>query len=195
MRVIARGYDTDAILTMQHGKDLKNAGADFVARYLNNNSHTEAHGLLAAGLKIVSVFETNPTSAAYFVKGKGIDDAKNAINLAKAIGQPTHSAIYLTADFDVQCADVPAVVDYFREAQETLGPAGYYTGCYAKYDVLVSLHNAGVGGYYWEPASWSNGRVDSLACMYQAKYNLNVCGIPVDLDECYSEPGWWATIA
>ena len=191
---IGYAYDTDTPISASVAQELKKIGANAVGRYLQNLSQTEVKNIFSAGLKLWSIFETSPTSGAYFVAGKGSSDAQAAIQFAKSLGQPIHSTIYFTVDYDAPCADMPAILTYVKEAEVELSQAGYYTGVYGSYSVLGALHQAGLGGFLWQTSSWSNGEIFDLLWLYQNKHNLTAGGISVDMDLVYSDPGWWSTL-
>lgn len=96
------------------------AGYDFVCRYYANKgskrlTSQEAHQLCAVGLKLVVVWESNPTSTEYFSYAKGVDDGTSAYHDAMQIGQPADSVIYFAVDYDApQNAISGAIADYFR---------------------------------------------------------------------------------
>jgi len=59
----------------------------------------ESDAIIAAGMNIVSVFQhENDDPESFFIKGRGAVDAKHALTLAHANGQPSGSAIYFSVD-------------------------------------------------------------------------------------------------
>ena len=59
----------------------------------------ESDAIIAAGLNIISVFQhENDDPESFFIKGRGAVDAKHALSLAHANGQPSGSAIYFSVD-------------------------------------------------------------------------------------------------
>ena len=59
----------------------------------------ESDAIVEAGLNIISVFQhENDDPESFFVKGRGTVDAKHALTLAHANGQPSGSAIYFSVD-------------------------------------------------------------------------------------------------
>jgi len=60
---------------------------------------TESDAIIGAGLNIISVFQhENDDPESFFVKTRGTVDAKHALSLAHANGQPSGSAIYFSVD-------------------------------------------------------------------------------------------------
>ena len=59
----------------------------------------ESDAIIGAGLNIISVFQhENDDPESFFVKNRGQVDAKHALTLAHANGQPSGSAIYFSVD-------------------------------------------------------------------------------------------------
>ncbi len=60
---------------------------------------TESDAIIAAGLNIISVFQhENDDPESFFIKDRGATDARHALKLAHANGQPSGSAIYFSVD-------------------------------------------------------------------------------------------------
>ncbi|MEP6828284.1 MAG: glycoside hydrolase domain-containing protein [Aestuariivirga sp.] len=60
---------------------------------------SESDAIIAAGLNIISVFQhKNDDPESFFIKDRGATDARHALNLAHANGQPSGSAIYFSVD-------------------------------------------------------------------------------------------------
>ncbi|MDE2384229.1 MAG: DUF1906 domain-containing protein [Alphaproteobacteria bacterium] len=59
----------------------------------------ESDAILAAGFSIISVFQhENDDPESFFIKTRGTTDARQALSLAHANGQPSGSAIYFSVD-------------------------------------------------------------------------------------------------
>lgn len=59
----------------------------------------ESDAIIGAGLNIISVFQhENDDPESFFIKTRGMADAKQALTLAHANGQPSGSAIYFSVD-------------------------------------------------------------------------------------------------
>jgi len=135
-------------------KQLIAAGYTFVGRYYShsgwkNLSKAEALALSHAGLYIVSVWETNPTTPGYFTRQRGFADAGAARAYAtNVIGQPANTPIYFAVDTDAD----PAIVEpYFRGIQEanSMPHSPYPVGAYGGGAVLDHLLNQGLIQYAW----------------------------------------------
>ncbi|MCQ6280834.1 LysM peptidoglycan-binding domain-containing protein [Bacillus sp. EB600] len=173
---------------------LKAAGIEYVGRYLGDSwksiTKKEADILVHAGLKIISIWETNPTFAGYFSEDKAIADGKEAIAYAKLIGQPEGSAIYFAVDYDAQPADLPAILSYFLGVRQSLGK-DYKAGVYGSYAVLDMLQRSRAADCYWQTAAWSRGEVADFIDILQFGFNKNIAGIPVDYNQFATSAGSW----
>jgi LysM repeat protein len=169
-------------------------GVDYVGRYLGNSwkslSQGEVDALLIAGLKIISIWETNPTFAAYFTKDQGRADANIASAFARSTGQIEGSAIYFAVDFDAQAGDMKGILNYFWGIREELNQS-YKTGVYGSYDVLKMLHNNSAADYYWQTIAWSRGRIANFIDILQYDFNQQLQGIQVDYNQFFNSAGSW----
>lgn len=138
------------------------AHPDFVARYYRTpDSHwpslsaAEARMLSAAGIKLVTVWESHSHRPDYFSYASGYYDAVAAYQQARRIGQPPGSAIYFAVDFNAQQPDIIARVDpYFRGvANGLIAAAGhspeYRVGVYGSGAVCDYLKRMRLAQYAW----------------------------------------------
>lgn len=125
----------------------KARGAAFVLRYLKNLSRREIAALGAAGLAIVSIWET---TARRSLSGSaaGKTDGLAALAAARAFGQPPGSAIAATVDFDATAAQQPAVLAYLAAFKAALG-GSYKLMVYANGAVCAAALDAGIADYAW----------------------------------------------
>ena len=120
-------------------------GICVVARYYDHTNETirnktlnkaEVDILHSRGIKIVVVFQHNnrwecrngPCNTFNVARGK--QDALRSLELAKALGQPVGSTIYLGVDFDASTDQLVEVKKYFAVATPILRAAGYDVGVY-----------------------------------------------------------------
>ena len=195
-----KAVDSFSPVSLNVAKSLKAAGYAASARYLgkhtiglaNGLSQMEAKAIRTAGLKIISIWETNPTQASYFTHAQGLEDARNAVKEAHFIGQPHWTAIYFTVDFDAQEADMPRIIDYFEGVQHNLG--GYKMGAYGGIHTLEALLNSHVRpAYWWQTIAWSGGKEFARADLYQNQVNQTIDGFGVDINDVkVNNPGWWS---
>lgn len=159
---VARGIDmpTDArdVSLELRGR----ARPDFVVRYYRAaDSHwpslsaPEARMLSAAGIKLVTVWESHSHRPDYFSYASGYYDAVAAYQQARRIGQPPGSAIYFAVDFNAQQPDIVSRVDpYFRGiANGLVAAAGhapeYRVGVYGSGAVCDYLKRMRLAQYAW----------------------------------------------
>ncbi len=114
---LARGIDLP-IDSRDVSNELKGSRLDFIARYYRDPasrwpalSAEEARAVSSAGMDLVAVWESHSHRPDYFSYASGYSDALAAYREAKAIGQPSGSAIYFAVDFNAQAPDVMGPVD------------------------------------------------------------------------------------
>ena len=164
---------------------LKQDGYTFVAQYIDQDddaTHTgqtrftadgpsggsltaaQAAADLAAGLQIVSIFETNgmgnaPYDASvgsytsqqiigsYLSTTQGVTDGTKAVASAQTIGQPAGTTIYFAMDFDPGppgyiAGAQTAIENYFKGVAQALAGSGYKIGVYGAGQTLQWLTTA-----------------------------------------------------
>jgi hypothetical protein len=166
---VARGIDiaTDARDVSQ---ELKGSGLHFVARYYRDPasrwptlSAEEARTVTGSGMKLVTVWESHSHKPEYFSYASGYADGMAAHRQAKAIGQPTGSAVYFAVDYNAPEADIRGSVDrYFRGVAAGLTAAAgklrdYRIGVYGSGAVCGYLKGARLAEYAWlsNSRAWS----------------------------------------
>ena len=181
----------DSASVTANAATLKADGYTFVAQYIdqdddpNNTGQTrftangpsggsmtaaQAAADLAAGLQIVSIFETNgmgntPYDASvgsytsqqiigsYLSTAQGLTDGTKAVASAQAIGQPAGTAIYFAMDFDtgppgyIAGAQI-ALENYFKGIAQALAGSGYKIGVYGAGQTLQWLTTADASNGY-----------------------------------------------
>jgi len=166
---LAQGIDLP-IDSRDVSQELKGSRLDFVARYYRDPasrwptlSAAEAQMLSGAGVKLVAVWESHSQRPDYFSYDSGYADAQAAYRQAKALGQPTGSAIYFAVDYSAPEADIRGVVDaYFRGVYNGLlaasgGRLEYKIGVYGSGAVCDYLKRARLVQYAWlsNSTAWS----------------------------------------
>lgn len=173
----------------------------FVCRYLPSPgrssplSRPETLALQAAGLGILTIWETTAgapgykaSGAAFFNAGRGAQEGALALQAAKALGQPAGTPIYATVDYDMQDADWPAVEAYLQAFQRALG-GEYQLGVYGGYRVIDRVQQ--LTRWLWQTYAWSGGRLHQAAILYQYQNGVQIGGADTDLDRAFGDPGWW----
>jgi hypothetical protein len=134
---------------------IKATGAHWVARYFSpdaskNLTAAEVHDYPAAGLSIVTVFESTAGRATQG-RAAGIADAKLAEQERHAVGLPDNHVHHFAVDLDTSWASVKA---YFDGVVSVLGLGR--TGCYGGVHVIDGAHSYGLN-YLWQTVAWSGG--------------------------------------
>lgn len=184
---------------------IRGVPATFACRYIATDpalpkvmTRAEAESLSSSGLWIVTIFEDDPTGADYFSRSRGQEDARAASSYCRGVlGQPPHSPIYFSVDFDAQPTDRDRIVAYFEGVRAGLedGGAAYVAGVYGSTWVLSWIADANLAGYFWQsaPPAWSGGQnrhVSRDANMKQHP-SIRLCGVVADVDESWGRGGGW----
>jgi hypothetical protein len=186
---MAKGFDCATPLTTASAAAFKANGYEYVCRYLVPTANAwkaltkvEAEIIQAAGMKIVSVFETT-ADRALGGREAGLQDGAIALKCAADVGQPEGSSIYAAVDFAPTPKQMQTVIDYIRGFNEAT-PA-YSTGVYGSFDVINAVKGAGAASHFWQTYAWSNGQLaDCQIFQYQN-------GDQYDEDTSYGLEGWW----
>lgn len=181
---------------------LRDAGWTFVARYVADTpgvpgkrlTLAEARALSSAGLDLVAVYQTTKG----LLKGgaaAGTTHARAAQANATAAGMPADRPIYFAADWDVQPAQMIAVLMFLDAARDVLGPGR--VGLYGGYPVVAraqghwAVHHPGERLFTWQTKSWSAGKWAAVD-LRQHTHDITLAGAQVDLDSAHtSDFGQW----
>lgn len=197
MGIKVKGIDCATPLNAVTAGDLAAAGMEFACRYLvpvqyawKRLTRSEAEFITAAGMQIISVFETSASRAS---KGAaaGRADGAAAYKEAQLICQPTGTAIYFAVDYDAQPADYDAIEAYLRTAGEQI--PGYEVGVYGSYAVIEEMARRRAAKHFWQTYAWSRGQMSQATNVYQYKNDISMAGIGVDLNESFGNEGFWNT--
>lgn len=117
----------------------------------------------AAGLAVVTVFETTTDRAMSGAAGDNAD-AATARARAAAIGYPTSAVAFAAVDEDVTPDQFPTLTAYLTAfAAGWGGPAGGY----GELDLIEHLAAAAPSLYRWQTAAWSRDVLSPHAHLYQ----------------------------
>jgi hypothetical protein len=194
---LAKAFDCATPLTASAAAAFAADGFVIVCRYLvpdgwKRLTKGEAEAISAAGLQIVSIFETT-ADRALGGRAAGLEDGVIALQCAADVGQPAGSCIYFNAaDFEPTAEQMPTIIEYIRGCNEATPT--YSTGGYGDYEVAIALKNAGVASHIWQTYAWSGGQIADGIQMYQNQNDITLHGIGVDLNECYGNEGGWSTM-
>lgn len=192
-----KGFDCASVLTLDVAKRFAAQGFTHACRYLvpagwKRLTKREVDDITAAGLKIISVFETmanRPLGGTL----NGSLDGQSALQTAISIGQTKGSVIYFAVDFEAQPEQMRVIQLYLEAAADQI--KGYEIGVYGSYSVVEAMKVLGVK-HLWQTKAWSKGRVSPSANIYQNDcgpegQGLPMNGIQVDLDEINDNAGGW----
>jgi hypothetical protein len=169
---LARGIDLP-IDSRDVAQELKGSGLHFVARYYRSPmsrwptlSPEEARAVSSNGMKLVAIWEYLSRRPEHFTYERGYADAIAAYQQARAVGQPSGSAIYFAVDYNAQERDIAGAINqYFRGVRAALAAAGggtppYRVGVYGSGAVCDYLKRVRLADYAWLSAStaWSGSR-------------------------------------
>lgn len=196
---MAKGFDCARPVTATQARQLAAMGFTFAARYLvparlawKRLIREEAEAITAAGMQVVSVFETSanrPSGGAT----AGHSDGVEAFNEAHLIKQPLGSAIYFAVDYDASPKDYDLIEQYLRAAKTAIG--GYRVGVYGSASVIDEMARRKAADCFWQTYAWSHGVKSKNANIYQYSNGQDVSGVSLDLNESFGGEGWWNTKA
>lgn len=159
------------------------AGVHFACRYVSpgpaskNLDEAEAKALSAAGIWIVTVFESTAgrTQLGY---AAGVADARVAHAQAIACGMPPAAPIYFAADYDAT-GRTGEVTSYLDGAASVIGRAR--VGLYGGLAAVTAALDGGHATYAWQTYAWSGGIWDTRAHIQQYENDRYLNGA-VDYD-------------
>lgn len=193
---MAKGFDCATPLTPETAAAFVGGGYQFVCRYLVPSGYKrltkeESEAITAAGLQIISIFETYANRAREGWRSGELDGAA-ALRTAQEVGQPEGTTIYFAVDYDAPASDYEVIEAYLQSAAAEL--PGYEVGVYGSYAVIEEMARRGACTKYWQTYAWSKGQKSDAASIYQNQNEVQLNGIDVDLNESYGNEGWWNTM-
>lgn len=188
------GIDCATPLTATTAKALAAEGVKFACRYLTLAKYewkkltsAEVTAIHAAGMKLVSVWETTAGRAAGGATA-GKEDGILALKEAQSVGQPKGTVIFFAVDYDAKANDHMAIEAYLKAAAIQI--PGYKIGVYGSYSVCLTMFNLGIK-YLWQTYAWSGGKFTDHANIYQYKNDTKLVDVSLDLNEAYNEDCFW----
>lgn len=155
----AKACDCSTILNAQQAQSLKNAGYQYVGRYLTGTvgpDHApkgltleEIAAIKAAGLSIFPIFQDGGYELEYFKnETQGCVDAESAIAAAKRVGIPKGTTIYFAVDFDCYGYQIETfILPYFEQINTIFNSIEndkhYKVGIYAPRYVCSTISEKG----------------------------------------------------
>lgn len=140
-----------------HAACIASARMSFAVRYYADASSKilkidEARALVAAGLRLVAVYQDFNNAASRFSSSEGTRQASNALRHAARIGQPAGTAIYFAVDFDATLSEIRGpVTDYFIAVNSILAaaPVRYLPGVYGSGLTCRTIRDTGLARFTW----------------------------------------------
>jgi hypothetical protein len=195
----ARGFDTTANISTIVHRAIED-GYEFFGRYIGSPSSwktmqkPEAEAISAEGGKIISIYETNPTTAGFFTNDEALRDIEAAHNAGQALGQPRLSAFVLTVDFPAVAVNLKSIGNYFSTARTEIlswaTPMPYKLVAYGDGTVLAFLLQEGLieGGYLAGARAWPGSLGFTGATIVQSPpqmlYGLDCDPIAINVEDC-----------
>lgn len=161
----------------RHGPALRRRGYDFVMRGYSrdparNLGPIEAAQLSQAGLHLGALWEHGATHAGYFSRQQGLLDGADALRLARAVGQPAGSALYVAITHDADRNEVEGpIAAYFQGIRSTLGgAAGYRVGVHGSGRCCAAMLDRGLASLAW--LSQQRGFAGTQGYAHAMRYDL-----------------------
>jgi hypothetical protein len=198
---MSKGIDRATAFTQAECEILKAHGYSFIGRYYSLSAWKrltlkEAQRISAAGLFVVAVYQDAGRDKKSFTAARGAIHAANAIQQAKACGQPVGTPIYFAVDFDAKGAGgLGNVVTYFGAVVKGLAGSGYTAGVYGSADVTDVVATVKGVTHKWQTIAWSKGEVTNYNLL-QYKIDTPLPEAPtklrnVDLCKSNGNGGGW----
>jgi peptidoglycan hydrolase-like protein with peptidoglycan-binding domain len=143
-------------ITTTRAQALRAAGYTTVGRYLSNAPGSslnkkiqpgELDTIVAAGLSVFPIYQTNGGDRDYFSAQQGANDALAALDAANDYGFPRGTTIYFAVDYDAVDEEVTdRVIPHFRTLASRMAHYGgqYRIGVYAPRNICSRLAKAGL---------------------------------------------------
>ena len=193
----------DASGISAHAGQFKGQGDSFVAQYIDQSPDASMGGSpslttaqvqqdAAAGLSIVSIFQTNGMSGAggstayqtYFTHQQGAMDGTEALESAEALGQPPGSTIYFAFDFDpaavaagqTETQLLTSVQTYLTVVSQVLANSDYKIGVYGAGDTLAAVIRNTIGTKGYTPVATQGWLAQSYGWAGSGAGDTNAAG-------------------
>lgn len=162
------------------GRNIKNAGKQFVVRYLWPDGEGgkgldggELADLLNNGLEIALVYQAG-SNTLLGGRSTGIAQANDAQREINRLGLPANSVVYFAADWDAAPSQQAAIDDFLAGAASVIGHGR--VGIYGKADVMQRCMQNKSAAWFWQTYAWSGGRVQEGIHLYQYLNGQNLNG-------------------
>jgi hypothetical protein len=181
----ARGVDTIAPFTMATAAKFKNAGYDFVVRYLGAIQPQEREAILGAGLALLAVgYSRRPgwqPSA-----GEGLGDGNAAVTHAQEAGLLSGMTLFCDLEGPATSASAADCIAYVNAWAKPVAGAGFVAGLYVGYGIPLTpaqlYHDLAVTAYWHSLSNVPDVAVRGYQMVQQPPGNQLVLGVKVDVD-------------
>lgn len=167
----------------------KAAGINGVIGYVSedttgkNITHAEFNGYLAGSIAVGLVYEYG-TAQSLNGFNQGWRDADLAQGQASSLGLPDSRPLFFAVDFQAQQSQLPVVASYFQGIASRISLAR--VGVYGDDLVVSYLLNTNNARWAWQTSAWSGQMIDPRIVLYQDRYDVNIGGALVDINEDYA---------
>lgn len=174
--------------------ELKRRDVEFVMRYFSHDSSKdldirEVTKFTEADIWIGVVWETTANRALSGYSG-GVNDATDALELARVCHMPDERPIYFAVDWDATSGQQSAINSYLDGAASVLGRERI--GLYAGYWPLKRAFDAKKITWGWQTYAWSGGKWDNRAHLQQYSNGHILGGVDCDYNRAMVEDfGQW----
>ncbi|ESY77851.1 hypothetical protein X739_32535 [Mesorhizobium sp. LNHC220B00] len=187
----------------KRASQIASAGKSFVARYYRSASSKwppltakEAQAVSGAGLKIVTVWESDSDHLSHFSHSAGVAEGTSAYRQAMSAGQPAGTPIYFAVDFDCDGEGISGPInDYFRGVNDGFSAissksSAYSIGVYGSGNACAWLVGHGRVQYAWLAMStgWGGSKTFSGWNIKQGKADSRLT-FDHDTDEAVPDYG------
>ncbi|GEM_PF-1160214 len=195
---LLRGCDSPFTIAA-HAASLRRRGIDFVMRRYSRDPSTnldagEAQRLCGAGLRIGALWEGCGTRDPLWrlqSRQQGVRDGAEALQLARAAGQPPGSAIYFALGEDTTPADIDGVLKHYLAGVRSAlgGAAGYRVGVHGSHAWCAGLVDRGLGALSWLVSMPAGGVAPRHNLLQWPSARLVLDGAELRLSPVLGQPG------
>lgn len=191
---LLRGCDSPFAIAA-HAASLRRRGIDFVMRRYSRDPSAnldagEAQRLCGAGLRIGALWE-GCVARDRLSRQQGVRDGAEALQLARAAGQPPGSAIYFALGEDTTPADLDGVLKHYLAGVRSAlgGAAGYRVGVHGSHAWCAGLVDRGLGALSWLVSVPAGGAAPRHNLLQWPAARLVLDGAELRLSPVLGQPG------
>lgn len=191
-----KGIDCSTAVTATVADKLKDAGVEFVMRYIfpkdfkswKQMKKAELDLLLKKGFQVGFIYQRGRDTIREGYN-TGVVDGKNTLQALEDLGVNAKVAVYYAVDYDAPATDFKHIHAYLKGVRDAVG-GKVFVGVYGSYGVLEGLHELGSADKYWQTLAWSRGKKSKHMNVYQREIDKPYCGINVDHNDSFGGEGF-----